>query len=63
MYEVPVAYYVIALLINIRLAFLIAEYLGTKRNIGFGWSMFLSILLGPLLGLIITLLSRKKISA
>lgn len=30
---------------------------GSRRNIGFGWSFFLSLVLTPLVGLIITLLS------
>jgi hypothetical protein len=34
--------------------------LGNKRKIGFGWSFVLSIFLSPLIGLIITLCSKKK---
>jgi hypothetical protein len=34
--------------------------LGKKRKIGFGWSFALSIFLSPLIGLIITLFSKKK---
>ena len=54
------SYYIVAGLINIFISFLIAEYIGTKRNIGFGWSLFFCLFLSPLIGLLITLLSRKK---
>jgi len=54
-------YFLIAFIVNVILAFLIAEYLGSKRNIGFGWSLFFSLLFGPLIGLLITLISRRKI--
>lgn len=39
---------------------LIAQYIGTKRKIGYGKSVFWSIVLSPLIGLVITLLSEKK---
>ena len=32
---------------------------GSNRKIGFGWSFFLSLLLSPIIGLIITLCSKK----
>ncbi len=38
----------------------IAQYIGTKRKIGYGKSVFWSIVLSPLIGLVITLLSEKK---
>ncbi len=34
--------------------------LGKNRKIGFGWSFALSLFLSPIIGLIITLLSKKK---
>ena len=34
--------------------------LGKNRKIGFGWSFVLSLFLTPLIGLIITLCSKKK---
>ncbi len=34
--------------------------LGEKRKIGFGWSFALSLFFTPIIGLIITLFSRKK---
>lgn len=46
-------------LIGILLSFLVAN-MGSKRKIGFGWSLALSIFFSPLIGLIITLFSKKK---
>jgi Na+-driven multidrug efflux pump len=37
----------------------IAQYIGTKRKIGYGKSVFWSIVLTPVIGLIITLSSKK----
>jgi hypothetical protein len=47
------------LLIYLGVAFLIAHFLGSKRKIGFGWSFFFSVFPNPIVGLIITMLSRK----
>jgi hypothetical protein len=33
---------------------------GKNRKIGFGWSFVLSLFLSPVIGLIITLFSKKK---
>jgi drug/metabolite transporter (DMT)-like permease len=41
------------------LAFVIAHFLGRKRQIGFGWSFFFCIFLTPIGGFITTMLSRK----
>lgn len=41
------------------LSYAIAHFLGKKRQIGFGWSLFFNLCFGPIIGLIITLLSRK----
>ncbi|MDK2909102.1 MAG: hypothetical protein PWR20_669 [Bacteroidales bacterium] len=41
------------------LSWLIANSLGRKRHIGFGWSFFFSLVYTPFLGFFITLLSRK----
>lgn len=38
---------------------LIAQYLGTKRKIGYGKSVLWSILFSPVIGLIITKSSQK----
>ena len=35
--------------------------IGDKRNIGFGWAFIASVVLSPLIGLIIALLSSKKV--
>lgn len=48
-----------ALVIAIILAFIIAGTLGTKRKIGFGWSLVACIFTSPVIGLIITLCSDK----
>lgn len=39
---------------------LLVGLLGEKRKIGFGWSFVLSLFLSPIIGLIITLFSKKK---
>ena len=54
------SFYLILLLTNLTGSILIARYLGAKRNIGFGWSLFFCLLLSPVLGFIITILSGKK---
>ncbi len=43
------------------IAFIIAYFLGRKRQIGFGWSLFFCffLILPPIGGLVATLLSRK----
>lgn len=51
---------IIILLSCILSAYAIAKFLGTHRHIGFFWSMFFSLLLTPVVGLIITILSPKK---
>lgn len=49
----------VVLLILAGIAALIGQ-LGKKRKIGFGWSFALSLFLSPIIGLIITLFSKKK---
>jgi surface polysaccharide O-acyltransferase-like enzyme len=41
------------------IAFLVAYFLGRKRQIGFAWSFFFCVFLSPIGGLIVTMLSRK----
>jgi hypothetical protein len=41
------------------LSHLIAQYIGTKREIGYGMSVFWSIVFSPVIGLIVTMLSKK----
>lgn len=40
----------------------IVGFVGSERQIGFGWAFFVSLILSPLIGLIITLLSNSKSS-
>lgn len=40
--------------------YLIPKYIGTKRNIGWKWSLFFTFFLTWIGGLIVTLLSQKK---
>lgn len=47
------------LLVAVGLAALVGQ-LGKKRKIGFGWSFALSLFLSPIIGLIITLCSKKN---
>lgn len=49
----------LTLLIVLGFAFAIAHFLGRKRQMGFGWSLFFCVFFSPLGGLIATLLSRK----
>lgn len=49
----------VILLVAVGIAALIGQ-LGKSRKIGFGWSFALSLFLTPIIGLIITLLSKKK---
>lgn len=47
------------LIVAIGLSALVGQ-LGKKREIGFGWSFAFSLILSPLIGIIITLFSKKK---
>ncbi|WP_396199546.1 hypothetical protein [Flavobacterium sp.] len=49
----------IILLLLLGIASLIGQ-LGKNRRIGFGWSFALSFFLSPIIGLIITLCSKKN---
>ena len=49
----------VLLLVLIGLSVLVG-LAGKKRKIGFGWSFAFSIFLSPIIGLIITLSSKKK---
>jgi len=51
---------IILLLVGLLPLYLIPKLLGSKRKIGFGWSLFWCILLSWPIGLIITLISPKK---
>jgi Na+-driven multidrug efflux pump len=47
-----------AIVIYIALTHLIAQYIGTRRKIGYGKSVFWSLLCSPIIGLIITKMSK-----
>lgn len=49
----------VILLVAVGLAALVGQ-LGKNRKIGFGWSFALSLFLSPIIGLIITLCSKKN---
>jgi len=48
------------LLIVIFFAFVVAHFIGKRRLIGFKWSFLFSLVLSPIIGLIISLSSRKN---
>jgi len=50
--------WILIIALYIVITHLIAQYIGTKRKIGYGKSIFWSILLSPLIGFIITTLSK-----
>lgn len=52
-----------ALVFHLILALLIAGLFGIRREIGFGWSFAACLFLSPLIGLIVTLCSPKKIKS
>lgn len=46
------------IVVYIVLTHLIAKHIGAKREIGYGESVFWSILFSPIIGLIITIMSK-----
>ena len=50
--------WILIIALYIVITHLIAQYIGTKRKIGYGKSIFWSILLSPVIGFIITTLSK-----
>ncbi|MBP6870646.1 MAG: hypothetical protein KBC43_01445 [Bacteroidales bacterium] len=42
------------------LALVVAEKVGKKRRIGEEWSFFLSFMFSPLVGLVVSLLTKEK---
>jgi hypothetical protein len=46
-------------MIYVALTHLIAQHIGTKRKIGYGKSVLWSILFSPVIGFIITSLSKR----
>jgi len=51
--------WIIIIALYIVLTHLIGQYIGAKREIGYGKSVFWSILFSPIIGFIITILSKK----
>ncbi len=51
--------WIIIIALYIVLTHLVAQYIGAKREIGYGKSVFWSILLTPIIGFIITILSKQ----
>ena len=54
--------YFFGIIINLGLSYLIARFLGKKRQIGFEWSIFFCVSMSPIIGFIITMTSRKYYS-
>ena len=55
-------YTLIAIIVlYIVLTHLIAKYIGEKREIGYGKSVFWSLFGSPIIGFIMTILSEKKL--
>lgn len=50
---------ILIMALYIVLAHLVAKHIGEKREIGYGESVFWSILFSPIIGFIITVLSKK----
>lgn len=50
---------IIIIALYIVLTHLVAQHMGAKREIGYGKSVFWSILLSPIIGFIITILSKQ----
>lgn len=51
--------WIIIIALYIVLTHLVAQYIGAKREIGYGKSVFWSILFSPIIGFIITILSKQ----
>lgn len=49
--------WILIIVAYIILTHLIAQYIGTKRKIGYGKSVFWSILFSPIVGFIVTIMS------
>jgi len=50
--------WIIITVLYILLTHLIAQYIGAKREIGYGKSVFWSLLFSPIIGFIITIMSK-----
>jgi len=52
--------WIIIIALYIVLTHWVAQYIGEKREIGYGKSVFWSILFSPIIGFIITILSKPN---
>jgi len=51
--------WIVIILLYIVLSHVIAQYIGTKRRIGYGKSILWSVLFSPIIGFIVTILSKQ----
>lgn len=51
--------FAVLIIVFTGLSLIIAHLLGRKRQIGFGWSFFFGLTLSPIIGFIVTMLSKK----
>jgi uncharacterized membrane protein YhaH (DUF805 family) len=51
--------WIVIIVVYIVLTHLIAKHIGAKREIGYGKSVFWSMVLTPIIGLILTKMSKK----
>jgi hypothetical protein len=51
--------WIVIIVVYIVLTHLIAKHIGAKREIGYGKSVFWSMVLTPIIGLILTRMSKK----
>jgi Na+-driven multidrug efflux pump len=51
--------WILIIVLYVSLTHLIAQHIGTKRKIGYGKSVLCSILFSPVIGFIITSLSKR----
>jgi len=51
--------WIVIILLYIALSHVIAQYIGTKRRIGYGKSILWSVLFSPIIGFIVTILSKQ----
>lgn len=50
---------ILVVVLYIVLTHLIARYIGEKREIGYGKSVFWSVVLTPIIGFVITIMSKQ----
>ena len=52
-------FWLIPLIMYLGICHLVASYVGAKKKIGFGKTLLISILFGPLIGLIVAAISQR----